>query len=31
MITNCINKPTNKLYNVNNACVIIVMAGMDLD
>ena len=26
MITNCINKPTNKLYNVNNACVIIVMA-----
>ena len=31
MITNCIKNPTNKLYNVNNACVITVMARMDLD
>ena len=31
MITNFINKLTNKLYNVNNPCLIIIMARMDLD
>ena len=31
IITNCVNKPTNKLYNVKNACLIVIMARMDLD